>query len=194
MSCLLWLLFPFMEFSVNGKKILKVFPTRFAPLFHLNCYSQSSYFNFLHSLQFILFLTSFNQLPSLNQKKKVTCENCGNQTTEPNLVRHKKNCSAGTSLYSTQCPNFSAKSRDDLSYQTVKNYNVPGPPLTYKCKQCQAEFTGFYALRQHKNTQHGTKIWFGASNFNVEDIVGEVDDQSLREELESCKQFLADTE
>ena len=28
----------------------------------------------------------------------------------------------------------------------------------------------------------------------MEDIVGDVDDQGLREELESCKQFLTDTE
>ena len=45
-----------------------------------------------------------------------------------------------------------------------------------------------------KNTQHGTQIGFGASSINVEDIVGDVDDQSLREELESCKHFLTDTE
>ena len=34
----------------------------------------------------------------------------------------------------------------------------------------------------------------GASNNFVEDIVGDVDDQTLREELESCKHFLTDTE
>ena len=34
---------------------------------------------------------------------------------------------------------------------------------------------------------------FGASNIDVEDIVRDVDDQSLRE-LESCKYFLTDTE
>ena len=35
---------------------------------------------------------------------------------------------------------------------------------------------------------------FGANNIDVEDIVGDVDDQSLREELEFCKHFLTDTE
>ena len=35
---------------------------------------------------------------------------------------------------------------------------------------------------------------FGASKIDVEDIVGDVDDQSLREELESCKHYLTDTE
>ena len=52
----------------------------------------------------------------------------------------------------------------------------------------------FYALRQHKNTQHGTQIGFGAINIDVEDIVGGVDDQSLREELQSSKHFLVDSE
>ena len=35
---------------------------------------------------------------------------------------------------------------------------------------------------------------FGASNFDVEDLVGNVGDQRLREELGSCKHFLTDTE
>ena len=59
---------------------------------------------------------------------------------------------------------------------------------------CHAAFPGVYALRQHKNTQHGTQIGFGADNIDVEDIVGNVDDQSLREELQSCKRFLVDSE
>ena len=59
---------------------------------------------------------------------------------------------------------------------------------------CHAEFPGFYALRQHKSVQHGTPIGFGASNIDVEDIVGAVEDQSLREELESCKHLVTDTE
>ena len=59
---------------------------------------------------------------------------------------------------------------------------------------CHAEFPGFYALRQHKNTQHRKQIGFGASIIAVEDIVGDVDDQSLREELQSCRHFLVDSE
>ena len=52
----------------------------------------------------------------------------------------------------------------------------------------------FYALRQIKNTQHGPQMGFGSRYGDVEDIVGEVDDQTLREEFESCKHFLTDTE
>ena len=128
-------------------------------------------------------------MPSIIRKEKITCE----QVTRNNIVRHKKRCSAGT-LFCTQCPNFSTKSRDDLNYHIAKKHSVPRSSIIYKCKLCHAEFPGFYALRQHKNTQHGTQIGFVASNIDVEDIVGDVDDQSLREELESCKHFLTDTE
>ena len=132
-------------------------------------------------------------MPSLNRNEKVTCEKCGVQVTKPNLARQKKICSAGT-LYCPKCPNFSTTSKDDLNYHIVNRHSAPKPSITYKCKLCHAEFPGFYALRQHKNTQHGTQIGFGASNIDVDDIVRDVDDQSLREDLESRKHFLSDTE
>ena len=131
-------------------------------------------------------------MPSLNRNKKVKCENCGVQITKRNLVRHKKCCSAST-LYCTPCPNFSKLSQDDLIYHIAKQHSATGPSKGYKYNLCHAEFPGFYALRQHKNTQHGKQIGFGASNIDVEDIVGDVDDQSLREELQSCRQFLVDS-
>ena len=104
-----------------------------------------------------------------------------------------KRCSAGT-LYCTHCPNFSTKSRDDILYHIAKQHSASGPSTAYKCKLCHAEFPGFYALRQHKNSKHGTQIGFGASNIDVEDVVGDVDDQSLRKELQSCRHFLVDSE
>ena len=132
-------------------------------------------------------------MTSLVRKEKVACEHCGTQVTRNNIVRHKKRCSAGTS-YCSQCPNFSTLSQDDLNYHIAKQRNVARPSKKYKCKLCHAEFPGFYALRQRKNTQHGTQFGFGASNIDVEDIVGYVDDQSLREELQSCRHFLVDSE
>ena len=97
-------------------------------------------------------------------------------------------------MYCPKCPNFSTKCRDDLNCHIAKKQSVPRPSITYKCKLRHAEFLGFHVLRQHKKTQHGTQSGFGASNVDVEDIVGDVDDQSFREELESCKHFLTDTE
>ena len=94
----------------------------------------------------------------------------------------------------SKCPNFSAKSREDLNYHIAKQQSAAGPSITYKCKLCHAEFPGCYASRQHKNTQHGTQFGFGPSNIDVEDIVEDVDNQSLREELQSSRHFLVDSE
>ena len=132
-------------------------------------------------------------MPALDRNVKVTCENCGTSVTKYHLSRNKSRCSGGT-LYCTQCPNFSTTSRDDLIYHIAKQHSAAGPSKTYKCNLCNADFPGFYALRQHKNTQCGKQSGFGASNIDVEYIVGDVDDQSLREELQSCRHFLVDSE
>ena len=132
-------------------------------------------------------------MPALDRNAKVTCEKCGTSVTKYHLSRHKSRCSGGT-LYCTQCPNFSTKSRADSNYHIAEQHSATGPSKTYKCNLCHAEFPGVYALRHHKNTQHGKQIGFGASNIDVEDIMGDVDDQSLREELQSCRYFLVDSE
>ena len=132
-------------------------------------------------------------MPALDRNLKVTCGDCGTSVTMYNLSRHKLRCSGGK-LYCTQCPNFSTKSRDDLNYHIAKQHSAAGPSKTYKCNLCHAGFPGFYVLRQYKNTQHGKQIGFGGSNIDVEDIMGDVDDQSLREEVQSCRHFLVDSE
>ena len=132
-------------------------------------------------------------MPALDRNVKVTCAICGTSVTKYHLSRHKLCCSGGA-LYCPKCTNFFTKSRDDLNCRIAKQQSAAGPSITYKCKLCHAEFPGFHALRQHKNTQHGTQIGFGASNIDVEDIVVDVDDQSLREQLQSCRHFLVDSE
>ena len=132
-------------------------------------------------------------MPALDRNVKVTCGNCGTSVAKKHLSRHKSSCS-GATMYCPKNPNFSTKSRDDFNYHSAKNFGVQRPSITYNCILCHAEFPGFYALPQHKNSQHGTQIGFGASNIDIEDIVGDVDEQSLREELESCKHFWSDTE
>ena len=118
-------------------------------------------------------------MPSLDRNVKVNCGDCGTSVTKYKLSRHKSRCSGGA-LYCPKCPNFTTKSRDYLYYHIAKQHSAAGPSKTYKCKLCHAEFLGFYASRQRKNTQHGTQIGFGASNIDVEDIVGDVDEQILR--------------
>ena len=73
-------------------------------------------------------------------------------------------------------------------------HSAPKPEVTFKCKLCYAEFPGFYALRQHRNTQHGTEIGSGTRDVDVEHIVEDVEDHSVREELPSCQHFLVDSE
>ena len=89
-------------------------------------------------------------------------------------------------MYCIQCPNFSAQSQSDLYYHIAKKHSAPKPDVTFKCKLCYEEFPEFYSLRQPRNTQQGTQTGLRASNIEVVEIVGVVDDQRLREDLESC--------
>ena len=109
------------------------------PLRQSNCFS--FYFNFRSFC-----LTPFTQMPSLNRYKKVTCENCGTQSTKLNLAHHKEKGSLGT-LYCTQCPNFPTNSQADLNYHIVKIHATARVKSTQMCKICFKEFSGFYALR-----------------------------------------------
>ena len=146
---------------------------------------------FLRSLQIILFNTFYSN--ASNPYEKVKCENCGTQTTILNFARHRESCSVGT-LYCTQCPIFSTKSQIDLNYHIAKKHSAPKPDVTFNCKLCYQEFPGFYALRQHRITQHGMQIGSGTRNVDVEHIVGDVEDHRLREELRSCQHFSVDSE
>ena len=132
-------------------------------------------------------------MPSLIRKEKNTCENCGTQTSRNNIVRHKKKCSVGT-LSCTQCPNYSTKSQDDKFYHIAKKHSAPKPDITFKCKLCYQEFPAFYALPQNRNTQHGMQFRSGTRDGNLEHIVGDVEDHSLRKKLHFVQNFLVVSE
>ena len=132
-------------------------------------------------------------MPALDRNFNVTCGNCGISVTKKQLSRHKSSCS-GRTLDCPIFPNFCTKSGDDLNHHIAKKHSIPRTSITFKCKLCHAEFPGFYPVRQHKNTQRRTQIGFGATNTDVEDIVGDVEDHRLREELLSCQHFLVDSE
>ena len=129
-------------------------------------------------------------MPALDRNEKITCDRCGTQTTKKNIVRHKTRCSAGT-LYCTQCPNFSIKSGDDLNYHIAKKHATPRAKKAHKCKICFKEFSGFYALRQHKTNEHGLQM--KSAEFDVSNLL-EDDDADLKEELQACQHFLVDSE
>ena len=89
---------------------------------------------------------------------------------------------------------FSTKSQNDLNYHIAKKHSAPKPDVTFKCKLCYQEFPGFYALRQHRNTQHGMQIGSRTRDVGVEHIVGDIEDHRFREELRFCQPFSVDSE
>ena len=129
-------------------------------------------------------------MPALDRNVKVTCENCGTSVTKKHLSRHKLSCNGG--LWSCQkCPNFFTNSRDDMNYHIAKKHATPRVKTAQKCKICFKEFSGFYALRQHKTSEHGVQM--NSPEFDVNSLV-EDDDADLKEELQACQQFLVDSE
>ena len=158
---LLWLVLPFMvalSFYGNFRRWDKICKKTSYKFFAIIAFAllPSRRFNFYVCFR-LLCQSPFIEMPSWNRYKKVTCENCGTQTSKFNLARHKRSCSAGT-LYCTHCPNFSKKSQSDLNYHISKKHSAPKLDVTFKCKLCHQEFPGFYALRQHRNTQHRMQI------------------------------------
>ena len=129
-------------------------------------------------------------MPALDQNVKVTCGNCGTSVTKQKLSRHKSRCSGGT-LYCANCPNFSTKSRDDLNYHIAKKHATPRAKNIHKCKICFKPFPGYYALRQHKTSEHGIRM--KSAEFDVNNLL-EDDDADLKEELQACQHFLVDSE
>ena len=172
--------------KINWKYLLQIFSQFSFALLQSTCFNLHVYFR-------LFCQTTIIEMPSLIREEKVRCENCGTQTTRNNIVRYKKSCSAGTS-FCTQCPNFSTKSQNDLNYQIAKEHSAPKYYVTLKCKLCYQEIPGFYALRQYRNTQHGMQIGSGTRDVDVEHIVGDIEDERLREELRSCQHFLVDSE
>ena len=126
-------------------------------------------------------------MPPLNQNEKVTFDNC----TKIILARHEERCSAET-MSCSQRPNFSTTFQVDLNCRIVKKQNASKPAVSFNCKLCYQEFPRFYALRQHKSTQHGFSI--KTANLDPEDIMNEEDDTNLKEEVRSCQHFLVISE
>ena len=133
--------------------------------------------NLVRNLLFRLFC--FNRIakksptkPALDRIVKVTCGNCGTSITKLNLSRHKLRCSGGV-LYCPKCPNFSTKSRDDLSYHITKEHATPRVKITHKYKVCPKEFSEFFALGQHKTNEHGFQT--KSAEFDVNKFLEEED-------------------
>ena len=132
-------------------------------------------------------------MPSLNRNEKATCENCGTQTSIPNLARHNKSCFSGT-LYCTQCPNFSLKYQNDLSSHFCHKHNAPKTDATCKCKLCYQMLPTFtFRQFRHQKKTHDVFL-IKRTNACSEATLIEVDVENLEEELRSCQHFLVVSE
>ena len=131
-------------------------------------------------------------MSALDRNEKITCDKCGTQTTKKNIVWHKTRCSAGT-LHCTQFPNFSTTSQADLNYHIAKKHSAAGPKKNHTCKECSIEFPSFYSLRHHKQRYHTAETTSSGEKADMQSLA-DADDKSLEEELQSCRQFLVDSE
>ena len=91
---------------------------------------------------------------SFDCNKNITCENCEIQITKPNLVRHKKSCSAGT-LYFNQSLNFFRISRAEKNYHVTKKHSKATAIIVHECKICDNGLHSLYLLREHKRKELG---------------------------------------
>ena len=116
-------------------------------------------------------------MPDLDRNFWVTCGKCGTSVKKKHPSRHKLSCSGGI-LICPKCLNFSNKSRDSLNDHIATKRAIPRVKIAHKCKICFEEFSGFYALRQHKISEHG--IQMRSAEFDKNNLL-EDDDADLKE-------------
>ena len=107
-------------------------------------------------------------------------------------MRLKKRCSVGH--YCSKCPNFSTRSKADLNFHIAKKHSFSQPNKILQVSILLSNFGGFYSLRLHKQKVHNAQSVLETKNVYVTRLVGENDDESLKEELETCKHFLVNSD
>ena len=73
----------------------------------------------------------------------------------------------------------------------AKKHATPPVKTTHKFKICFKEFSGFFALQQHKTNEHGLQM--KSNEFDVSSLL-EFEDADLKVELQACQHFLVDSE
>ena len=114
-------------------------------------------------------------MPALIRKTKVTCDNCGTQTTRNNIARHNKRCSAG-SLICPSCIIFSTETPAEMIHNIAKKHSKTTPSVVHMCKKCNKDVHGFYNLREHKQKEHGAHT---CSVFQKTDVAHVMGDKGL---------------
>ena len=84
---------------------------------------------------------------------------------------------------------FSTKTPAEMIHNIAKKHSKIKPRVVHKCKKCDKYVHGSYNLREHKQKERGAHTCSGAQKTDVAHVMGGVDDKSLKEEMETCKQF-----
>ena len=137
--------------------------------------------------------TPVTQMCSLNCNEKVTCENFGTQTMQKTISRQKRRYSLGT-IYCTYCPSFrfSKTCGAGCNYHVAKKHSRFRPKKQVQVKFLLGATFGSYSLPKQRSNQHGSPI--KTSNLDIDTVLEDSDDTLLKEERNSCKQFLTDFE
>ena len=178
-----------MEFSVHGKKYAQILATNFSPFFDWHCYGQVASI-------FTLVSDYFVKLLILKGLRSIETRKLHVRTVVPKLqsliLRVTRRVVQSKHSVVPKVPN--SPQNPKTIWSTILLKSAPKPDITSKRKLCYQEIPGFYALRQHRITQHGMQIGSGTRDVSLEHIVGDVEDQMLREELRSNQHFLVDSE
>ena len=115
------------------------------------------------------------------------------QTTRINLGRHKKRCLVGT-LYFAKSPNFSTGSRADLNFHIAKKHSLSQRTKNHKCQLCHQVFCWGYSLRLPRQKVDNAQNVSEIKNVVVTQLVEQIDVESSKEDLETFKLFLVDSD
>ena len=75
-----------------------------------------------------------------------------------------------------------------------KKHSKATGAVVHKCKLLDKDFHGFCNLREHKRKEHGAQRGSGTRNVDIAYVKVDVDENSLKEELEKGKHFLVENE
>ena len=135
-------------------------------------------------------------MPSLDRNKAIECDNCGKKVVKKHISRHKKSCQNGT-LFCPECPTFAAKTTKILDYHRVTKHGRKPKKSFFTCSECKLNFHSFYTLRKHKQSFHKIRKQPAepvSVEIDLDTIMGDHASQELRDELNSVKHFLVDSE
>ena len=127
-------------------------------------------------------------MPSLDRNQQTTCNYYGKNVKKVSLSRHKKSCVSGTKSC-PQCPNFFCKTQTEMDQDIATKHAIPSMIAKTKCNICEEEYPSFYSLPRHNKSVHGTTSRIQNVNVNLDEFMGDYDNQVLRQELAACQHF-----